>query len=90
MKYRTLLLSCFFFIIGMMACKHTHAAEDKKGKEYTSEYICPMRCEGSGSHEMGKCPACKMDYVINDEAKHQGGNEHDGHDHGQDGHNHDH
>lgn len=39
---------------------------DKTGKEYTSAYICPMYCEGSGSAEMGKCPACNMDYVEND------------------------
>jgi hypothetical protein len=38
----------------------------KKGKEYTSAYICPMYCEGSGSSEMGQCPVCGMDYVKNE------------------------
>lgn len=38
---------------------------DKTGKEYTSAYICPMHCEGSGSDKAGTCPACKMDYVAN-------------------------
>ena len=33
-----------------------------EGKEYTSAYICPMHCEGSGSEEPGQCPACGMDY----------------------------
>jgi hypothetical protein len=36
------------------------------GKEYTSAYICPMHCEGSGSDEAGKCPVCGMDYVKNE------------------------
>lgn len=40
---------------------------DKTGKEYTSAYICPMHCEGSGSDKEGKCPACKMDYEKNEE-----------------------
>ena len=38
----------------------------KQGKEYTSAYICPMHCEGSGSEKMGQCPVCGMDYVKND------------------------
>ena len=57
---------------------------EKQGKEYTSAYVCPMHCEGSGSDEAGKCPVCGMDYVANEDAK-----SHDGHDHGEhDGHNH--
>lgn len=44
----------------------TWKEKDKKaGKEYTSAYICPMHCEGSGSEEEGNCPVCKMDYVKN-------------------------
>jgi hypothetical protein len=40
--------------------------EDKKqGKEYTSAYICPMHCEGSGSDQPGECPTCGMEYVKN-------------------------
>lgn len=27
---------------------------DKTGPEYTSAYVCPMHCEGSGSEEPGK------------------------------------
>lgn len=55
------------------------------GKEYTSAYVCPMHCEGSGSDEPGKCPACNMDYVKNE--KHEM-HQHEGHDH--EGHEHHH
>lgn len=41
----------------------TEAAAHGEGKEYTSAYVCPMHCEGSGSEEAGKCPVCGMDYV---------------------------
>ena len=47
--------------------KHSATEEAKQGKEYTSAYVCPMHCEGSGSEEPGKCPACGMDYVKNEE-----------------------
>lgn len=43
-----------------------------EGKEYTSAYICPMHCEGSGSDSPGKCPACGMDYVAQSEHTHDG------------------
>ena len=55
----------------------------KTGKEYTSAYVCPMHCEGSGSAEPGQCPVCKMDYVANADLQEQ---EHD-HEHDHD-HNH--
>ena len=42
---------------------------DKTGKEYTSAHICPMHCKGSGGDEPGKCPACGMDYVVNENYK---------------------
>lgn len=41
----------------------TMEAAHGEGKEYTSAYVCPMHCEGSGSEEAGKCPVCGMDYV---------------------------
>ena len=47
------------------ATKKIEVAKDKSGKEYTSAYICPMYCKGSGSDQAGKCPACEMDYVVN-------------------------
>lgn len=55
---------------------------ENSGPEYTSTYICPMHCEGSGSEEAGTCPVCGMDYVLR--ADHEG---HEGHDHeGHEGH----
>lgn len=50
------------------------ANADKTGKEYTSAYICPMHCKGSGSDKMGKCPVCGMDYVANKDHKADGHN----------------
>lgn len=38
-----------------------------EGKEYTSAYVCPMHCEGSGSEEPGTCPVCGMAYVASSE-----------------------
>ena len=52
---------------------HDHGAEsdsgDQSGPEYTSKYICPMHCEGSGSDKKGECPVCGMDYVLNEDFK---------------------
>ncbi len=62
-------------------------AVDKTGKEYTSAFICPMHCKGSGSAETGKCPVCGMDYVANETKAIK--NDHEGHDHDDhEGHNH--
>ncbi len=71
------------------------AQDDKSGPEYTSAYVCPMHCPGSGSDSPGKCPKCGMDYVANpnhpmhqgsapregDMPMHQNGDEHEGHNH---------
>lgn len=54
--------------------------EAKTGKEYTSAYVCPMHCEGSGSAEAGQCPVCKMEYVANAELEDHD-HEHGDHDH---------
>lgn len=32
-------------------------------------YVCPMRCEGSGSDQPGKCKVCDMDLVKNPDHK---------------------
>ncbi|PWL38397.1 hypothetical protein DKG77_08995 [Flagellimonas aquimarina] len=45
---------------------------EKQGKEYTSAYVCPMHCEGSGSDTEGTCPKCGMDYVANVEHQNDG------------------
>jgi len=55
------------------SCITEHNTENKQekptlnqsGPEYTSHYICPMRCPKSGSDKMGQCPVCHMDYVEN-------------------------
>lgn len=39
------------------------AAVHGHGKEFTSVYVCPMHCQGSGSASPGTCPVCGMDYV---------------------------
>jgi len=65
---------------------HMEAGADKQGPEYTSAYICPMHCEGSGSDEPGECPVCGMDYVKNENMPADGHMHEEGHDH--EGHNH--
>jgi hypothetical protein len=68
----------------------THMDASKQGPEYTSAYVCPMHCKGSGSDQAGKCPVCGMDYVVNKDHKkdHEmghdeghGEDDHEGHDH---------
>jgi hypothetical protein len=69
-------------IFGLTSCgsdqqkSGTNAAGDAKAhgtsKEYTSAYVCPMHCEGSGSEQPGKCPVCEMDYVAQSEHTHDG------------------
>lgn len=67
-------LIVFALAIFTFACSGSGEAHGK-GKEYTSVYVCPMHCEGSGSEEMGQCPVCKMDYVA------QADHVDDGHEH---------
>ena len=81
-----MILACFVFTISSCGenkkAKNakTEQAEDesKQGKEYTSAYICPMHCDGSGSDKPGKCPVCEMDYKKNDKSKVE---DHSGHNH---------
>ena len=65
--FKILLLSTAFLVSGIAfsSCGSGNAAADKQGKEYTSEYVCPMHCADSGSKAAGKCPVCGMDYVKN-------------------------
>ena len=94
-KYFIPLLGLLFVASLSMTSCTTESAKYKKatdldGIEYTSAYVCPMHCEGSGSTKPGNCPACKMDYVINEKVQKQkdDGHDHDDHDHSHDGHNH--
>ncbi len=75
-KLLSVLFTVLFMILLTSSCgsggskmkdsaKSTIATGIKKGKEYTSKYVCPDHCEGSGSDKPGKCPVCGMDYVEN-------------------------
>lgn len=58
------------FLLGLSSCSTSKKEESHKtGKEYTSTYVCPMHCEGSGAEEAGQCPVCGMDYTLNDKKK---------------------
>lgn len=62
---------------------------DSAGPEFTSAYICPMHCKGSGSDAPGACPVCGMDYVANtNHPMHQGEEEGEEEDDSHEGHNH--
>ena len=79
MKFKTIVAAVFAAgLLFTVSCKgkteqktettteQTESAE-ALGKEYTSEYVCPMHCEGSGSEEEGNCPKCGMAYVANED-----------------------
>ncbi len=88
-KYLSICALFTLTALSLSSCGGGNEATDTAGKEYTSAYICPMHCEGSGSDAAGTCPACKMDYVVNKEhPQHKDAHNHDGHDHSHDGHNH--
>ena len=70
-------MTLFIGAFALSSCGGNHD-EAHEGKEYTSAYICPMHCEGSGSDEAGTCPVCGMDYKKNDMDM---DDDHSGHDH---------
>ncbi len=100
--FNIIMISCVLILISSAtSCKHEHGDKththnpdgsiDKSGPEWTSDYICPMHCKGSGSAEEGTCPVCKMNLVPNKDKKmnaDHSGHDHNGHDHS--GHDHDH
>lgn len=77
-------LSAFMLALTVVACNpgnnNSDDTKDKTGKEYTSKYVCPMHCEGSGSNEPGICSVCGMDYVENKNYKEEGHDAMDHHD----------
>lgn len=94
MKKLFLLLFLGAFVFSFTACNGSTKTDDAKkiektensGPEYTSKYVCPMHCEGSGSAIAGTCPKCNMDYELNPNFKDES---HEGHDHGDhEGHDH--
>ena len=68
---KTLLKLAFIGILftSVIACTTNKTNQEQKidqsGPEYTSAYVCPMHCEGSGSDTAGLCPVCGMDLVEN-------------------------
>ena len=65
--------------ISFIACKghstsdhQTHTIE--MGPTYSSKYVCPMHCEGSGSAVAGDCNVCGMAYIENKSHAHYGHN----------------
>ncbi len=79
MKFKTIVAAVFVTaLLFAVSCKgkteqkeayKTEQTEtvEEPGKEYTSAYVCPMHCEGSGSEEEGNCPKCGMAYVANED-----------------------
>ncbi len=75
--FLSLAMTAFIAACGGGGSDHSHDGHDHnghdhdgttemvhgEGPEYTSAYVCPMHCEGSGSDTAGKCPVCEMDYV---------------------------
>jgi len=64
-----------FLSVSISSCggsSASHEDTEKQGKAYTSAYVCPMHCDGSGSDTPGKCPVCDMDYIKNEDAKDHG------------------
>lgn len=59
--------SCAGNTSGDQGQETTEASAHGDGPEYTSAYVCPMHCEGSGSDAEGTCPVCGMAYVPNEE-----------------------
>ncbi len=51
--------------IAISSCGGNSTNTEQQGKEYTSDYVCPMHCKDSGSYKEGKCSVCGMDYVKN-------------------------
>lgn len=95
---KNLIILFFLFGAGLIlsSCNNQSKSTDKdssgevvemSGPEYTSAYVCPMHCTGSGSTEAGTCPVCNMDYVAIENHKSDGhmhedhSSEHDGHNH---------
>ncbi|MFY0644054.1 MAG: hypothetical protein JXR19_06280 [Bacteroidia bacterium] len=74
MKIKSINLIFTLFVALLLASctiNKDNTESEKTGIEYTSTYVCPMHCEGSGSEEEGICPVCEMDYVLNEDEQHE-------------------
>lgn len=71
MKFSILILAAGIAFATTTSCSQGQKSKtetvDKSGPEYTSAYVCPMHCPGSGSMEPGKCSVCGMDLVKNED-----------------------
>lgn len=82
MKQKNWIFSSMVLALFVIACGGNHSHDDDaghhgtaadtvmmhgQGMEYTSVYVCPMHCKGSGSDSAGTCPVCGMDYVKHQE-----------------------
>ena len=56
---------CVVVYLSFASCNNKLQEKNTQSIEYTSDYICPMHCEGSGSDTTGNCPVCEMEYVKN-------------------------
>ena len=84
MKIQASIMTLALFVTLALSISCGGQKGDKTGKEYTSAYICPMHCEGSGAEEPGTCPVCGMDYVKNEnhfKDNHEHDHSHGDHDH---------
>ncbi len=79
MKNLLLIIALLVSITFMPACSsntteqntETTTSENAAATDSTQQlaYVCPMRCEGSGSDQPGKCKVCDMDLVKNPDHK---------------------
>ena len=80
MKIFKITILCLLFVAGGLtftscgdsSANSTTEEGTETGPEYTSAYVCPMHCDGSGSDAAGTCPVCSMDYVKNEEHSNDG------------------
>jgi hypothetical protein len=63
------LLGILFTAIAACNTTNNENKTEQAGPEYTSAYVCPMHCEGSGSDTAGLCPVCGMDLIENADKK---------------------
>lgn len=77
-KFKSILIVMLVIVaITMASCKDNktetktemETTTGKQEKEYTSAYVCPMRCTDSGSDKEGKCGTCGMTLVKNEDHK---------------------
>jgi hypothetical protein len=52
------------------AITQSHTVITTEGKEFTSAFICPNRCKGSGNARPGNC-SCGMELIENPSYEHE-------------------